>query len=55
MTANDAPAEVAAGTPARANEEVLQTARAFLGVRELLLRGEFERGERIAEIRSRPG
>jgi GntR family transcriptional regulator, vanillate catabolism transcriptional regulator len=50
MTANDAPAQVAAGTPARASEEVSQTARAFLGVRELLLRGEFERGERIAEI-----
>jgi GntR family transcriptional regulator of vanillate catabolism len=36
--------------PAAPAEEVSQTARAFLGVRELLLRGEFSRGERISEV-----
>ena len=34
----------------RESEEVSQTARAFIGVRELLLRGEFARGERISEV-----
>jgi GntR family transcriptional regulator of vanillate catabolism len=38
-----------AGAPP-ANEEVSQTARAFIGLRELLLRGELARGERIAEV-----
>jgi GntR family transcriptional regulator of vanillate catabolism len=34
----------------RSPEDVSQTARAFVGLRELLLRGEFARGERISEI-----
>jgi GntR family transcriptional regulator of vanillate catabolism len=34
----------------RESEEVSQTARAFIGVRDLLLRGEFARGERISEV-----
>jgi GntR family transcriptional regulator of vanillate catabolism len=36
--------------PARAGDVDSQTARAFIGVRELLLRGEFARGERISEL-----
>lgn len=37
--------------PHRATTDVAsQTARAFIGVRELLLRGEFERGDRISEL-----
>src|SRR5688572_33156415 len=34
----------------RAADVASQTARAFIGVRELLLRGNFERGERISEL-----
>ena len=34
----------------RAADVASQTARAFLGIRELLLRGDFERGERISEL-----
>lgn len=34
----------------RGGEEASQTARAFVRIRELLLRGEFARGERIAEV-----
>lgn len=56
MSADDAraaahaPGAAAPAAAQRANEEVSQTARAFVGVRELLLRGEFARGERISEI-----
>ena len=35
---------------ARTGDVDSQTARAFIGVRELLLRGEFGRGERISEL-----
>ena len=53
MTTTDSPrpkppAEVPVSRPA--NEEVSQTARAFIGLRELLLRGELRRGERISEV-----
>src|SRR5215216_6762263 len=34
----------------RAADVASQTARAFIGVRELVLRGNFERGERISEL-----
>jgi GntR family transcriptional regulator, vanillate catabolism transcriptional regulator len=34
----------------RQGEDASQIARAFVGVRELLLRGEFARGERISEL-----
>src|SRR6188508_3615555 len=34
----------------RAADVASQTARAFIGVRELLLRGNFERGERMSEL-----
>lgn len=37
-------------TPPRSSDVVSQTARAFVGLRELLLRGEFARGERISEV-----
>ena len=36
--------------PQRPADVASQTARAFIGVRELLLRGEFGRGERISEL-----
>jgi GntR family transcriptional regulator, vanillate catabolism transcriptional regulator len=48
MAATDLPSVLPA--TARSPEDVSQTARAFIGLRELLLRGEFARGERISEI-----
>jgi GntR family transcriptional regulator of vanillate catabolism len=47
MSARDIPTPHAA---VRTPEDASQTARAFVGLRELLLRGEFARGERISEI-----
>src|SRR5262245_42282949 len=37
-------------TAASLGEDASQTARAFIGLRELLFRGEFRRGDRISEI-----
>jgi GntR family transcriptional regulator of vanillate catabolism len=48
MAATDLPGVSPAA--ARSPDDVSQTARAFVGLRELLLRGEFARGERISEI-----
>jgi GntR family transcriptional regulator of vanillate catabolism len=48
MSASDLPLVTRAAP--RAHEDASQTARAFVGLRELLLRGEFARGERISEI-----
>lgn len=51
MHKNDASTSVAASrAPGSGHEDVSQTARAFVCIRELLLRGEFPRGERIAEL-----
>ncbi|MGB7215797.1 MAG: GntR family transcriptional regulator [Gammaproteobacteria bacterium] len=44
------PPLTAHSTPKRGGDVASQTARAFIGLRELLLRGEFARGERISEL-----
>jgi GntR family transcriptional regulator of vanillate catabolism len=44
------PAHAVTGHDGRTGDVESQTARAFFGLRELLLRGEFTRGERISEL-----
>src|SRR5947208_254359 len=44
------PAKAVAGHDQRTGDVESQTARAFFGLREILLRGEFGRGERISEL-----
>src|SRR5688572_20592105 len=46
----DAPSADLQLPPIRSNDVDSQTARAFIRVRELLLRGDFGRGERISEL-----
>jgi GntR family transcriptional regulator, vanillate catabolism transcriptional regulator len=42
--------EASGSGPQRPGDVASQTARAFIGVRDLLLRGDFGRGERISEL-----
>src|SRR4051795_3997339 len=44
------PAKAVTGHDRRTGDVESQTARAFFGLREILLRGEFTRGERISEL-----
>jgi GntR family transcriptional regulator of vanillate catabolism len=44
------PSLVSRDQPRRNADDASQMARAFVGVRELLMRGEFARGERISEL-----
>lgn len=46
----DPPSSTTPKTGARRGDVASQTARAFITIRELLLRGEFARGERISEL-----
>src|SRR4051794_41553982 len=50
MPAMSRPANAVTGHDRRTGDVESQTARAFFGLREILMRGEFTRGERISEL-----